>query len=163
MTYILINFDRVSLALSKADYDVISNYNMSAPEGTYFYHDDYDCFAHLDVDNNPRWFVYFAKIRLGNDECYEITSIKYYLNNSERLPQKHVEINTEVFSMMLKVFTTVDKKLHYNPRNDLFFKYYIRNRIKKTFDIKVLQDKIDITQFAGLLDWQFAIDRETDN
>lgn len=163
MSDVIVSFDRVSLAFSKADFEVISNYNMSAPEGTYFYHDDYECFVHIDVNNNPRWFLFFKNIRLGEDECYEISRIKYVLDDLVSLPKEYGELNTEVFNIILEVFTTVNKKLHNNPRNDLFYKYFIHNISKKTYDIKASLDKIDITQFAGLLDWEFGIDRGTQN
>lgn len=158
MPQLVINFDRVSLSLSEADFNVISNYNMSAPDGSYFYHNDYDCFAHLDVNNNPQWFVFFTKVTLGDNICHEITSIKYILGKSEKLSKEYITLNSEVFNIMLRVLTAIDNKLHYNPRKDFIYKYYIWNKKMKNFDIRFSQHKTDLVQFVDSLEWAFGVD-----
>jgi hypothetical protein len=163
MSSIFISFDRVSLVLSKADFDVISNYNMNAPEGTYFYHNDYDCFAYLDVNKNPKWFVFFTNIILENENCYEITDIEYFLDNTKQIPEPSVKLSKEIFNNISNIFTTIDKKLHYFPRSDLFYKFYIRNKDKGTYDITASVKKNDITEFVRLLDWKYSIKLSEDN
>ena len=161
----IIIFDRKSLVIPNADYEIFKKENYYIDDGTiHFFSDKENSLVILDANKKPKIAIRFNCVKIENENKYEIISIKYKLDK-EINPQKDIEdAQMQALLIIKEVFLLFDDILKKrNPAeissSEPIFKYYIRNKEKHIYDLLIsLQGRFSYMSFLTKIDFVFGIE-----
>jgi len=158
MNNVVIIFDEIALVLTKNDYTNISQYFKTFEDLTFGFLEKDLCFVVLD-NEEPLAAVFFSKVKLEGKECYEISRIKHKLDNVPKLPDELDEFNQATGEVIKKVFNLLNEAIIANEitQNEMYHKYYIRNKKTGVYDIYAIHERVNIAEFIDKLSYVFAI------
>ncbi len=158
MNNVVIVFDEASLVLTKNDYVNITQFNRIRGDLTYAFFDEYKCFSVFE-NNVPLMSVYFTKITLEGKECYEISQIKHKLDRAPKLPNHLDEFNQATGELIRNVFLLLNEAIITNIKaeNEVYFRYYVRNRKSHQYAIWAFQQRKNIAEFVDKLRFVFGV------
>jgi hypothetical protein len=156
MSNVTILFDEKSLVLTKDDYTAITKYSKVSEDMISWFMNQ--CFVVLK-NNKPLLVAFFNKVHLEGRDCFEISRIKHELEVVPNLPDEYNEFNVEVGELIKKVFNLLDKAINTSNYSEfvLYYKYYIRNLKKKSYDIQLYQQRVNIASFVPKLSYVFGV------
>ena len=159
MANVLIVFDRISLAISKNDFDCIAGTNKKVKGITYTFDEDAGALLIIEGEK-PLMACFFSKVMLDGKECYEISKIKHRLDKEPNLPDDYKQVNNECHLVMKEIFTLLNNIVADNIKpNEIMHRYYLRNRGKGTYDIVVgFEERFSYVSFKDKLGWAFGIE-----
>lgn len=165
-----INFDRKSLVIPKVDFEIFKSVSYQNDKfGSIFYPKDEergnDVLLVLDLDNNPKIFVFFQEVMIQNEFLHEIISIKILNDEIEIDPKSNFKETQYIVSDLLKItFNVLDRILKDNLQfekanwNLCKYKYLIRNKENHTYtQIMNLKARAKYEDLFSELDYGFAV------
>lgn len=158
MSNVVIIFDEISLVLSKNDYVQITKFNKQVGDYTYLFIEDELCFICFDKVS-PLVVVFFTPVNLEGRDCYEISQIKHKLDSTPNLPADFEEFNHVVSDIIDHVFHLLNDIIVSNdiPKQEMGYRYYLRKKKTRTYDIRVFFDRVNIREFIQNLSWVFGV------
>lgn len=159
MGSVMIVFDEKSLVLSKNDYTSLSQYFKTNGEWTYCFFEEELCFVAIKKEE-PMFTVFFTQIELEGTECYEISEIRHILDKVPNLPDQLEDFNQATEELIRHVFNLLNEAIISNEMKqvDWFYKYYIKDLKTDSYDIRLLQERVNLADFVGDLSYVFGID-----
>lgn len=159
MADIIVIFDERSLALSKKDYDAISQYDWKQSNSGIVFLTEDDTFTQT-TNGISIFSVKFKKLILAGDVCFEISQIAHKIDLSSTIEDDLDSIKYEVYVAIKQLFQVMNQALLTdNSQSNNFFinKYYVRDIKNKTFDLINYHNRINISNFVDELSYKFAI------
>lgn len=157
MLNVEILFDKTSLAISKDDFDIISNGYFENSTRKFIYTSETNGFVCYENDK-ILFVVYFDEIAIFDSTCYEITEIKYSIQFTKRFVTDNVFTQTTMYNIIIDVFDSINSIL-FNSGNEIktFYKYYVRNKIKKKDSLFNSIERIDLSSIIYPYDGTYKI------
>lgn len=158
---IIIEFDKKSLVIPSADYDVFSKENYSIDDGTFHvFFEKENVLMFLDAYKKPTALVRFAPIFIENKKQYEIAGMKITLKNSLTEKNDPKKMRNEVKDMIKEILLSLEiilgKRTNDAKESLHEYKYYVHNNETQTFDAAMSLKRISYLQFLPELDYVFC-------